>query len=128
MSFENTIDLWGPDSYYRKLIGFGVGIIIIGIVCYVDDSKGGIHPLVKLAAQTAAAIVMVISGVRIDGLDIDFINNAPWKDAFYIILTIGWIVGITNAINLIDGLDGLSTGITIIASISLLIIFSLNAR
>jgi len=126
MSFENTIDLWGPDSYYQKLIGFGVGILIIGIVCYIDDSKGGIHPLIKLAAQIAAAIVIVISGVRIDGLDIDFINNAPWKDAFYIILTIGWIVGITNAINLIDGLDGLSTGITLIAAISLLIIFALN--
>ena len=42
------------------------------------------------------------------------------------ILTIGWIVGITNAINLIDGLDGLSSGITLIACISMLIIFSLN--
>ena len=37
-----------------------------------------------------------------------------------------WIVGITNALNLIDGLDGLSTGITIISCLSLLIIFSLN--
>ena len=41
-------------------------------------------------------------------------------------MTVGWIVGITNAINLIDGLDGLSTGITLISCISLLIIFSLN--
>lgn len=45
---------------------------------------------------------------------------------FSSILTIGWIVGITNAINLIDGLDGLSSGITLISCISLLIIFSLN--
>ena len=126
MSIENTIDLFGEDSYYQKLIGFAIGIIIIGIVCFIDDSKGGVHPLVKLAAQTIAAIVMIIAGVRIDGIDIGFINNASWSEAFYIILTIGWIVGITNAINLIDGLDGLSTGVTIIASISLLIIFSLN--
>lgn len=127
MSIENTIDLFGPDNYYQKLIGFGIGIIIIGVVCFIDDSKGGIHPMIKLTAQIISAIVMVISGVKIDGLDIDFINNAPWSEAFYIILTIGWIVGITNAINLIDGLDGLSTGVTIIASISLLIIFSLNS-
>ena len=126
MSIESSIDLWGPDSYWQKLLGFGIGIIIIGIVCFIDDAKGGVHPLVKLAAQIVAAIVMVAAGVKIDGLDIDFINNAPWSEAFYIILTIGWIVGITNAINLIDGLDGLSTGVSIIASISLLIIFSLN--
>ena len=44
----------------------------------------------------------------------------------YPVLTIFWIVGITNAMNLIDGLDGLSTGISFISCISLLIIFSLN--
>lgn len=126
MSIENTIDLFGPDMYYKKLIGFAIGIIIIGVVCYIDDSRGGVHPLVKLTAQTIAAVVMVISGVKIDSIGIDFINNQPWSEAFYITLTIGWIVGITNAINLIDGLDGLSTGVTIIASISLLIIFALN--
>ena len=126
MSIEHSIDLFGEDQYYKKLIGFAIGIIILGIVCFIDDSKGGVHPLVKLTAQTISAIIMVISGVRIDRIGIDFINDAPWSQAFYTILTIGWIVGITNAINLIDGLDGLSTGVTIIASISLLIIFSLN--
>lgn len=126
MSIEHSIDLFGEDQYYKKLIGFAIGIIILGIVCFIDDSKGGVHPLVKLTAQIISAIIMVISGVRIDSIGIDFINDAPWSQAFYTILTIGWIVGITNAINLIDGLDGLSTGVTIIASISLLIIFSLN--
>ena len=126
MSIEHSIDLFGEDQYYKKLIGFAIGIIILGIVCFIDDSKGGVHPLVKLTAQTISAIIMVISGVRIDSIGIDFINDAPWSQAFYTILTIGWIVGITNAIILIDGRDGLSTGVTIIASISLLIIFSLN--
>lgn len=126
MSIEDTINLFGVENYWQKLLGFIVGIFIIGVVCYIDDSRGGVHPLVKLTAQIIAAIVMLISGVKIEGLQIPFINDAPWEDAFYIILTIGWIVGITNAINLIDGLDGLSTGVTIIASISLLIIFSLN--
>lgn len=126
MSIEHSIDLFDENQYYKKLIGFALGIIILGIVCFIDDSKGGVHPLVKLTAQTIAAIIMVLAGVRIDSIGIDFINEAPWSQAFYTILTIGWIVGITNAINLIDGLDGLSTGVTIIASISLLIIFSLN--
>lgn len=126
MSIEGTVNIFDEGNYWQKLLGFGIGIIIIGIVCYFDDSKGGVHPLIKLAAQTLAAIVLIMSGVKIENLNIPFINDAIWGDAFYTILTIGWIVGITNAINLIDGLDGLSTGITIIASISLLIIFSLN--
>lgn len=125
MSIEGTIDLFGEDTYYKKLLGFGVGILILGIVCFIDDSRG-VHPLVKLFTQILVAIIVVASGIRIDNIDIDFINQLSWKDTFYTILTIGWIVGITNAINLIDGLDGLSTGISLIASLSLLIIFSLN--
>ena len=126
MSIEETVNIFGEENYWQKLLGFGIGIVIIGIVCYLDDSKGGIHPLIKLVAQTITAIVLVISGVKIENLNIPFINDAIWGDTFYNVLTIGWIVGITNAINLIDGLDGLSTGITLIASISLLIIFALN--
>ena len=125
MNIEGTIDLFGEDTYYKKLLGFGVGILILGIVCFIDDSRG-VHPLVKLFTQILVAIIVVASGIRIDNIDIDFINQLSWKDTFYTILTIGWIVGITNAINLIDGLDGLSTGISVISSLSLLIIFSLN--
>lgn len=125
MNIEGTIDLFGEDTYYKKLLGFGAGILILGIVCFIDDSRG-VHPLVKLFTQILVAIIVVTSGIRIDNIDIDFINQLSWKDTFYTILTIGWIVGITNAINLIDGLDGLSTGISLISSLSLLIIFSLN--
>ena len=125
MNIEGTIDLFGEDTYYKKLLGFGAGILILGIVCFIDDSRG-VHPLVKLFTQILVAIIVVASGIRIDNIDMDFINQLSWKDTFYTILTIGWIVGITNAINLIDGLDGLSTGISVISSLSLLIIFSLN--
>ena len=51
MSIENSIDLFGADSYYLKLIGFLIGIVIIGIVCFIDDSKGGVHPLIKFAVE-----------------------------------------------------------------------------
>lgn len=55
-----------------------------------------------------------------------FRKNLILNNVFSYILTIGWIVGITNAINLIDGLDGLSSGISLISCISLLIIFATN--
>lgn len=125
MAIEGKINFLG-DSLYIKLIGVLLGMIILGITCYIDDVKG-IKPLTKLAGQTLAAIVVVQSGVLIDNFTIPFKENSiVLNEVFSYILTIGWIVGITNAINLIDGLDGLSSGITLISCISLLIIFALN--
>ena len=73
-----------------------------------------------------AAIIAVSFGIRIDEITPAFLQTDELREAFSIILTIGWIVGVTNAINLIDGLDGLSSGISVISAISLLIIFVLN--
>ena len=56
-TLEGKIDLFGEDNYYIKLIGFFIGIAILGITCYIDDSKG-VPSLVKLAAQVLAAVVV----------------------------------------------------------------------
>ena len=124
MSLENSINLVGPENYYIKLIGFFVGLLVLEVVCFIDDLKG-VKPLVKLAAQLVAAIIVVQSGVIIDQIHI--FGELGVNEIFAKIITVGWIVGITNAINLIDGLDGLSSGICLISCLSLLIIFSLNA-
>ena len=109
-----------------KLLGFFLGIIILGIVCFIDDFKN-IPAGVKLVTQIIAAIVVVASGLRIENVSLPFMENQiGLQDWFSYILTVGWIVGVTNAINLIDGLDGLSSGITLISCISLLIVFILN--
>ncbi len=125
MTIEGNIDL-AQDNYYSKLTGFVVGGLIIGVVCFFDDVKGA-KAVVKLLAQILAGIVVVKSGIMIDSMDIPFIKIDSENVLFYQILTVFWIIGITNAMNLIDGLDGLSTGISIISCVSLLIIFSLNA-
>lgn len=126
-SVEGNLDIFGVESYWLKLLGFLIGIIILSIFCFFDDIKG-IHPLVKLTGQTIAAIFVVASGITINNFDLPFFDgNIVLSNIFSIILTIIWIVGITNAINLIDGLDGLSAGISIISCMSLLIIFALNA-
>ena len=124
MTIESKIDL-SQDNYSQKLIGFSIGAFIIGIVCFIDDIKG-VPALIKLIAQTIAAIIVVQFGIKIDNLDIPLFSFENAGNTFYTVLTVLWIVGITNAINLIDGLDGLSTGISLISCLSLLIIFSLN--
>lgn len=125
-SIEGKINLIGDDCYYIKLIGFFAGIFVLGITCYIDDVKG-VPSLVKLAAQIVAAVIVVACGIRIDNISIPFTEGKIIVgEIFSYIITICWIVGITNAINLIDGLDGLSSGVTLISCLSLLMVFALN--
>ena len=125
MSMEQSINLFSFEEYGKKLLGFLIGIGIITAFCVVDDIKT-IKPLTKLVGQLLAAIVAVVAGIRIDGITLPFLNFPEIHQVTSIILTIAWIIIVTNAINLIDGLDGLSSGISVISAVSLLIIFVLN--
>lgn len=126
MSIEGKLVLFEEDMLWLKLVGFFVGIIILGITCFIDDTKG-IHSLTKLIVQIVAALIVVACGIRIENFEIPFLNGqAELNIVLSYIITVCWIVGVTNAINLIDGLDGLSSGISLISCISLLIIFTLN--
>lgn len=125
MSLEDTIVLFGPDEYWKKLLGMFIGIVIISVTCAIDDIKT-IKPLTKLTGQVLAAIVAVAFGIRIVSIDFAFIQAPELNDLLSAVITIVWIVGVTNAINLIDGLDGLAAGISVISAVSLLIIFVLN--
>lgn len=126
LSIEGNLDIFGTENYIVKLLGFLGGIIVISSFCFFDDIKG-IHPLTKLTGQVIAAALVVIAGIRINNFNIPFLEgNIILGNMLSIVITMFWIVGVTNAINLIDGLDGLSTGISIISCISLLIIFALN--
>ena len=125
MSIEGSINLFSTEQYGFKMIGVFLGIVVIAITGIIDDIKT-IKPLTKLAGQVIAAGIVIAFGVQIEHLSIPFLYKIGLSDVFSVILTMIWIVGITNAINLIDGLDGLSSGITLISCLSLLIIFTLN--
>lgn len=108
----------------RQVQGILLGCVIIVTVGAIDDIVP-LPALLKFAVQIAAAGVAVAFGVRIE-----FIANPIfWSDtatisfgAWSIPVTIFWIVGITNSINLIDGLDGLACGVSAISSLSILVI------
>lgn len=92
----------------------GACIYAIGVV----DDIHGMSPKVKFALQVAAAIIVFIGGIQIE-----FVKN-PFDEEAYIffpvwfsfVITVLWVVGITNTVNLIDGLDGLAAGVAAIAS------------
>ena len=123
MALEDKADL---NEYYFKLIGFFLGIIIISFVGFIDDIKG-IKPLTKLLGQTIAAGVVMAFGITIGDINVPIFDKLiELNGTLEYIITWFWIVGITNAINLTDGLDGLSSGIILIACVSLVIIFASN--
>lgn len=109
--------------------GIILGSTVIVIGGFLDD-KRELKPMYKLLFQISAVIIVMLCGVKIDIITNPFSGTKLFLDLKYlsIPLTVLWIVGITNAFNLIDGLDGLSTGIGLIASVTLFIISILNGR
>ncbi len=108
-----------------NLVGFFIGSAIVAAVGFLDDIYH-IKPWQKLLGQVIAAILVIISGLRICYINIPFITLYGLNDVLSIIITFFWIIGVTNALNLIDGLDGLATGVSAIATLALTIVFALN--
>ncbi len=110
-------------------IGLILGSTVIVIGGFLDD-KFNIKPWCKLLFQLAATLILIVYGIKIvlitnpfSGL-YQFVNLGIMS----IPLTLIWVIGITNALNLIDGLDGLAAGIALISSITIFIIAVLNGR
>lgn len=99
--------------------GAMAGTAIIYILGAVDDLKN-IRPLVKFSGQVFAAAVAFALGLRIEFIT-NYFNggNMIFGDAACFLITILWLVAITNAVNLIDGLDGLAAGIAAISALCL---------
>ena len=112
-----------------RILGPVLGTLIIIGMGIADD----INPMkarTKLPFQLIAAILVASSGTRIIAFSKPFQEIALGRaetvvlvgDILSYVVTILWIVGVTNAINLIDGLDGLSAGVSGIAALSLFIV------
>ncbi|MBV4418758.1 undecaprenyl/decaprenyl-phosphate alpha-N-acetylglucosaminyl 1-phosphate transferase [Clostridium tyrobutyricum] len=117
----------GELSSPEKGLIFGATVIVIG--GFIDD-KYDIKPWCKLLFQILAALILIYFGIRITIITnpVSSIYQYIHIGMLSIPLTIIWVVGITNAMNLIDGLDGLAAGIALIAGITLSIIAVLNGR
>lgn len=83
-----------------------LGGTIVAVGGLVDDRRG-LSPYQKLALQALASVALIVGGIRIESL--------PWLWA-NIALTVLWVVGITNAMNLLDNMDGLAGVVTAVAS------------
>ena len=97
----------------RPLLGLtcaSVPVLALGVL----DDLGSVGPWVKLLVQACAALTLTVFGFGVPLLTNPF-GDPIVTGAWSLPLTVAWVVAITNAINLIDGLDGLATGVVAIA-------------
>ena len=108
-------------SELRGMLLGGVIIVILGIL----DDIFALPAMPKFIVQIIAALIAVLHGNRIDFLSNPniFSSEPVWELGWLSFpITVLWIVGITNAVNLIDGLDGLACGVSTISSMTLMVI------
>ncbi|MBD2298521.1 undecaprenyl/decaprenyl-phosphate alpha-N-acetylglucosaminyl 1-phosphate transferase [Nostoc sp. FACHB-87] len=102
------------QSVLAQVLTVLLGGSILVLVGFIDD-QFGLPPSVRLWTQIITALLLVANGISIK---VAF--GTPIDSFLSIFITVLWVVGITNAINLMDGMDGLAGGISFITAMSLL--------
>ena len=110
--------LLGDRFYVNQIAGIALGATLVSFLGLWDDRRG-LSPWVKLIGQFLAATVLVMTDVRISVLPWEWVNIAA---------TLLWVVFITNAMNLLDNMDGLSAGIAAIAAIFFLLFAAISKQ
>lgn len=106
-----------PWSWLGVLSGAGLAILALG----VGDDRFGIHAEKKLYGQLLVIVGMMLLGMRMDTIVLPVVGQVGlggWAWPF----TLFWYLGFINSMNLIDGLDGLASGISVLVSSALLAI------
>ncbi len=109
---------WSTAASRDEMLALAVGTALVFLVGLVDDLVG-VSAAKKFIFQTVAAWLLIQAGWAFEVLRLPFFGEID-LGLFGGVVSILWIVGVTNAINLIDGLDGLAGGVVAIISASML--------
>jgi UDP-GlcNAc:undecaprenyl-phosphate/decaprenyl-phosphate GlcNAc-1-phosphate transferase len=118
LAFVVTLGLFGGRQEIRQLVGILIGATFVSAVGVIDDVRG-LRPILKLLAQIVAASILPVVGLSVKLFPVE---------AFNVLLTIFWVVGVTNALNLLDNMDGLSGGIAAIGAAHFLLLAAINGQ
>ena len=114
---NGTTENLRPDvKAILSVLGCGLLVLLLGIY---DDVRGA-NATVKLLSLGSITVLFYALGGRIEGLSIPFVGQVALHPSFGFALTLLWVVGITNAFNLIDGVDGLASGSALFSTMVLL--------
>ena len=104
--------LGGKLLHTTGIILGGLFIVLLGVL---DDIEG-LNARWKFSGQIIAASILIVFGIRIRTIHILFWNVTNLPLSVSIFITVFWVLTVTNALNLVDGIDGLAGGIALIAS------------
>ncbi|MBI5811747.1 MraY family glycosyltransferase [Allomeiothermus silvanus] len=103
-----------------QILAILLGGAILVMVGFIDD-QFGLPPLFRIAVQVLSALLLIAVGIRFNAA-----FGTALDPVLSVFLSVFWIVGITNAINLMDGVDGLAGGISYITAMCLLAVSAQN--
>ena len=117
-----------PELHSPRFLRTMVTILVPAALVFalgVYDDLRGVGPYFKFSVQAVAATMLYVGGLRIVNIPVVFgVHNLPWYVG--LVFTIIWVLGITNAFNLIDGLDGLAAGSALFSTMVAFVVAVLN--
>jgi len=111
-------------SAYLHLLAACLAVAGVGVI----DDIADVRPLAKLIVQALAAVYLYFNGYQVTGLSNPFTGDSMDLGVLSAPLTVVWFVGMSNAFNLIDGLDGLAAGVGLFSTTTLFIACAINQR
>lgn len=118
LAFIAAVVLFSDRFQLPQLVSILLGATLVSFLGIWDD-RWGMRPLLKLVGQGLAAGILVVSGVHIA-----LFPSPLWDYG----MTILWVVGITNSLNLLDNMDGLSGGVAAVAAAFFLLLAALSGQ
>jgi UDP-GlcNAc:undecaprenyl-phosphate GlcNAc-1-phosphate transferase len=100
-----------------QVLAIVLGGTILLLTGFIDD-QFGLPPIFRLLVQVLAALLLVVNGIRIEAFT-GYLTGTPFisvSEPLGVLLTVFWVVALTNAVNLMDGVDGLVGGLGFIAA------------
>jgi len=110
--------LFGNRFYVNQVAGIVLGASFISFLGLWDD-RVALPPWVKLLGQTIPVAILILTGVQVTIFD---------QPVFNIALTFVWVLFITNAVNFLDNMDGLSAGVSAVASAYFVLLAALSGQ
>lgn len=118
LGFIVALLLLGTRFRINEVIGIMLGATLVSVIGGIDD-RSPVNPLPKLVVQALAAGILILNKVEIA------LFPWPWLN---ILATVIWVAGITNALNFLDNMDGLSAGVAAVAAGFFLLLAALSGQ
>jgi len=115
-----TLLIFQDRFEFQQLASIVLGGAWVSLLGAYDD-RWGLRPILKLGGQIIAAVALIVSGVKVQ-------LAPPAADWINAAITLIWVVGLTNSLNLLDNMDGLSSGVAAVCAAFFVVMASFSGQ